>query len=104
MNIISEILETDSAAEETLAQAEERRKEILAECDSEIERIKAEAKQITDEYRQEKQNRIDSRIKEQSERLRQGQEDKVKSFDKLYLKNHEQWEKEILGCILNGIG
>ncbi len=100
MNIISEILETDSAAEETLARAEGHRKEILAQCDSEIERIKAEAMQITEEYRQEKQKRIDSRTKEQSEQLRLEQVDKVKSFDKLYLKNHEQWEKEILDCIL----
>lgn len=100
MNIISEILETDSMAEETLAKAEERKKEILVECDSEIERIKAEAKQITEEYRQEKQDRIDTRTKEQSEQLRQGQEDKVGDFDKLYLKNHEQWEKEILDAVL----
>lgn len=100
MNIISEILETDSAAKEIIANAEKHRQDILVQCETEAERIKNESIQITEEYRQEMQNRMDSRTKEQSEALRQQQEDKVKSFDKLYLKNHEQWEKEILEAVL----
>lgn len=100
MNIISEILETDSAAKEIIDNAEKRRQDILVQCETEAERIKNEAIQITEEYRQEMQNRMDSHTKEQSEVLRQQQEDKVKSFDKLYLKNHEQWEKEILEAVL----
>lgn len=100
MDIISEILEADRLAEEQLAAAEEKRRELLDGCEAEIQRIKTETDEILDEYRSNKRSRIKAQTDDRTRQLKEEEKKKTDAFEKLYRINHETWENEIFDAIL----
>lgn len=99
MDIISEILETDKLAEEKLEQALKQRSEMLADCEKQTEKIKADAKTRAENYRRELSEKSDSDAGAKETELKKSEEAKIKAFEELYEKNHEAWEKEIISSI-----
>ena len=100
MDIISEILETDKLAEEKLEQALKKRSELLAECEKQTEKIKADAKTRTENYRKELSEKSGSDAGERESRLKESEKAKIEEFEELFKKNHEAWEKEIVSSII----
>lgn len=97
LDIISEILETDRLAEEKLEQAMQKRNEMLATCQLEIDLIRLDAEEDANNYREKKLGVTDAADADKA--LKKAEEAQLKALADAYEKNHEAWEKEIVAAI-----
>lgn len=100
LDIISEILETDRAAEEVIEKAGEQRIKMLADCEEEIARIRENAEQEIKEHRRKAVEKSSLDKDRHLASRRQDEEEKLKSFETLFEDKHEEWEKELFDAVV----
>ena len=98
MDIISEILETDRLAEETLEQAMQKRSEMLEECEKKVERIKENAKSEVELYRSFLIS--EEELENCENELKKSEMEQLDALVAAYEACHEDWENDIIAAII----
>ena len=101
-NIITNILEIEQNAKNRLAEAEQKRNQIIADAKAEEENIiNAKIKEANDKIEKinfEEKQKADKKLTE----IEQSRISEINRLDTIYNEQHSKWEDEIFNSIING--
>lgn len=101
-NIITNILEIEQNAKNRLAEAEQKRNQIIADAKAEEENIiNAKIKEANDKIEKinfEEKQKADKKLTE----IEQSRISEISRLDTIYNEQHSKWEDEIFNSIING--
>lgn len=100
-NIINRILEVDQEAEKRLIQAENKKKQMLADARMERQKLKEETLKKEQDKLGRAENAESFEAQAKISRIQQEQEDKIRRLEEIYERNHENWEREMMEQILS---
>ena len=101
-NIITNILEIEQNAKNRLAEAEQKRNQIIADAKAEEENIiNAKIKEANDKIEKinfEEKQKADKKLTE----IEQSRISEISRLDTIYNEQHSKWADEIFNSIING--